>query len=445
MEWKRSLLRVSMGEKQMFVRTFARIVALSSLVACPLEAAIADTIEYNGLPCNTWCQWWMGVSPAREASTAEQEPALDSPTNGAHKSLGIKKPRAHATKHANDRLAKGSHDHLGSPPVSPPAAIVLAPKPQVPPTDSVASTRTKPVDTPEPDAALVAGSANVSKESKTDDAGAIGVIPPPAPGATAAQPALSAPAPQEALGSTATTPSPVASGGADPTAISSQSAPSDATAPTPDIALPKASPDVASALVTPQPQVSDAQTAQSAVATPLSAPMPEQPAATPTPDAKSDAAPPAAMAALTPQDPAPSAEPTPAAGAPATAATIAAPAQNSEPEVAAISPSGVTDSLAGPSVLILLTGPEVKLLSDLGRNPIVVAGSFPVSDAAIEAALSLATSKSVKIVDGSKQDIDRVFRGEIGAAVVDVISLAQEKDFPKFTGLNVFFIPMPAR
>lgn len=375
----------------MFVWTFARIVALSSLVACPLEASIAETIEYNGLPCNTWCQRWMGVSPGREAWTAEQEPALDNPTNDAHRSPRIKKPHAHASKQANDRLGKGSHRHLGSPLVSPPAATVLAPKPQVLPTEpvAVASTPTNPVESQAPQAALVAGSANVSKESKTDNTSAIGALPPPAP--------------PEAPDPTASDPQPVAKRGADATAISSQTTPSEAkaTAPSTNIALPKGSQDVASPLLAPQPQASDAQTAQSALAAPTVAPIREQ--------------------------------------------SAAAPVHDSGPEVAAISPSGGFDSSAVHSVLILLTGPEVKLLSDLGNDPIIVAGSFPVSDAAIEGALSLATSKSVKIVDGSKQDIDRVFSGEIGAAVVDVISLAQEKDFPKFTGLNVFFIPVPAR
>ena len=95
--------------------------------------------------------------------------------------------------------------------------------------------------------------------------------------------------------------------------------------------------------------------------------------------------------------------------------------------------------------MILLTAPSIKSLADLGDEPVVIAGTFAVTDAAMTAALSAAASKSVTLVGGSKKDVDRVLDGEVATAVVAVLSPDEAKDFPELSGLNVFRVPVSSR
>jgi hypothetical protein len=41
----------------------ARLIACGSVILCLGDPAFADDVIYNGLHCNSLCQWWLGIEP----------------------------------------------------------------------------------------------------------------------------------------------------------------------------------------------------------------------------------------------------------------------------------------------------------------------------------------------------------------------------------------------
>jgi hypothetical protein len=40
-----------------------RLIAWGAIILCLIDPASADDVIYNGLHCNSVCQWWLGIEP----------------------------------------------------------------------------------------------------------------------------------------------------------------------------------------------------------------------------------------------------------------------------------------------------------------------------------------------------------------------------------------------
>jgi hypothetical protein len=54
-------------------------IACGAAILCLSGSASADDVIYNGLHCNSLCQWWMGISPAQPAQKRECSRVLSNP------------------------------------------------------------------------------------------------------------------------------------------------------------------------------------------------------------------------------------------------------------------------------------------------------------------------------------------------------------------------------
>jgi hypothetical protein len=46
-----------------------KLIASGAVFLCLAGPAFADEVIFNGKPCNSLCQWWMGIGPAQDRET----------------------------------------------------------------------------------------------------------------------------------------------------------------------------------------------------------------------------------------------------------------------------------------------------------------------------------------------------------------------------------------
>ena len=376
----------------MSARTLKWIAAIASLAALSCGGALADTIELNGLPCNEICQWWMGVAPVNQAprdlrpAHPENQPLAEAaPSRKKLAATQVKKRRpAHrvAEKPLDRRLA-------GKLPLAPPAPTAETP------IDAGPAERAP--------APAIDANSPATAEINSPRATSLDALPPIAP--------------PEVQTSINTEPP------AAPAPEGAQSAPA------------QPSPEPIAPPVVQAPKI----TQQSPVAEPDSVPAPP-PEVTPAPLASAEAQ--ASIAPLAPEpDGAQTAPPLSSTAPPAPTDEIARATTDGKEDATAASADPPPSSSEG-KVLILLARPEIKLITDVGDDTVILAGSFSVSKARIATTLSAAASRTVTVVEGSKNDVGHLIDGDVHVVVAALLSPEAAKAYPGLEGLSVIRVPL---
>jgi len=116
-------------------------------------------------------------------------------------------------------------------------------------------------------------------------------------------------------------------------------------------------------------------------------------------------------------------------------------ANNSKPtdsEGTAPTSSNNTDLL----VALLITRPEIKLVSDLTSKTIAVDNKYAASNDKIRTAIVAAGANEAQLSDGETKATDRVMSGDVPAAVLALVSSEAADGFPEIAGFKIFRIPL---
>ena len=121
-----------------------------------------------------------------------------------------------------------------------------------------------------------------------------------------------------------------------------------------------------------------------------------------------------------------------------TPAAIEAPDATSADHKAAES----TEPTAKMLVALLISGPEIKSISELTGKDIAIDERQSASQTRVKAALVAAGATEVQLRDSATMAIDRLLRSEVPAAIVTLVSPEAAAAFPDIAGFHVFKIPL---
>ncbi|SDT00380.1 hypothetical protein [Bradyrhizobium canariense] len=96
-------------------------------------------------------------------------------------------------------------------------------------------------------------------------------------------------------------------------------------------------------------------------------------------------------------------------------------------------------------VYLLIARPEIKLVSDLTSKIIAVDEGHSGSGDNVRIAIAAAGAPEVKLSGSQANAVDRVFSGEVAAAVLTAVSPEAAESFPDVPGYKIFRIPLSPR
>jgi hypothetical protein len=128
------------------------------------------------------------------------------------------------------------------------------------------------------------------------------------------------------------------------------------------------------------------------------------------------------------------------------------PARTTEEQVAAA--SAVAERMSVPTldtsldalVAVLVTGPDVKSVSDLVGKTIAIDDRYSESSISrVRTAMAAAGAADVQLSKGQTTAISRLVSKEVPAAVVGLVSVSAADNFPELARLRTFRVPLAAR
>jgi hypothetical protein len=96
-------------------------------------------------------------------------------------------------------------------------------------------------------------------------------------------------------------------------------------------------------------------------------------------------------------------------------------------------------------VVLLMTRPEIKSVSDLNGKDIAIDERQSASNGSVRTAIATAGATEVKLSEGQTKAIDRLIIGEVPAAVLTLVSSEAADWFPEIAGFKIFRIPLSSR
>jgi hypothetical protein len=96
-------------------------------------------------------------------------------------------------------------------------------------------------------------------------------------------------------------------------------------------------------------------------------------------------------------------------------------------------------------VVLLMTRPEIKSVSDLSGKDIAIDERQSSSNDSVRTAIATAGATEVKLSEGQTKAIDRLISGEVPAAVLTLVSSEAADWFPEIAGFKIFRIPLSSR
>jgi hypothetical protein len=100
-----------------------------------------------------------------------------------------------------------------------------------------------------------------------------------------------------------------------------------------------------------------------------------------------------------------------------------------------------TDNL----VALLIAGPAIKSVSDLGGKEVAIEDRQSASSASIRTAIAAAGATDVQLNAGHAKALDRLIAGEVPAAVLTLVSPEAAEGFPDIPGFTIFRVPLAPR
>jgi TRAP-type uncharacterized transport system substrate-binding protein len=94
-------------------------------------------------------------------------------------------------------------------------------------------------------------------------------------------------------------------------------------------------------------------------------------------------------------------------------------------------------------VVLLMTRPEIKSISDLAGKDIAIDDRHSASNDRVRTAIAAAGAAEVQLSERQTKAIDRLIAGEVPAAVLTLVY--PETGFPQFAGFKIFRIPLLPR
>ena len=94
-------------------------------------------------------------------------------------------------------------------------------------------------------------------------------------------------------------------------------------------------------------------------------------------------------------------------------------------------------------VVLLMTRPEIKSISDLAGRDVAIDGRHSASNDRVRTAIAAAGAAEVQLSERQTKAIDRLIAGEVPAAVLTLVY--PETGFPQFAGFKIFRIPLLPR
>jgi TRAP-type uncharacterized transport system substrate-binding protein len=94
-------------------------------------------------------------------------------------------------------------------------------------------------------------------------------------------------------------------------------------------------------------------------------------------------------------------------------------------------------------VVLLMTRPEIKSISDLAGKDIAIDDRHSASNDKVRTAIAAAGAAEVQLSERQTKAIDRLVAGEVPAAVLTLVY--PETGFPEFAGFKIFRIPLSPR
>jgi hypothetical protein len=99
----------------------------------------------------------------------------------------------------------------------------------------------------------------------------------------------------------------------------------------------------------------------------------------------------------------------------------------------------------GLLVALLMTRPEIKLVSDLTNKNVAIDDRQSASNGIVRSAIAAAGATGVQLNEGHTKAIDRLISGEVPAAVLTLVSPEAAEWFPEIAGFKIFRIPLSPR
>ena len=97
-------------------------------------------------------------------------------------------------------------------------------------------------------------------------------------------------------------------------------------------------------------------------------------------------------------------------------------------------------------VAILVTGPDIKSVSDLAGKTIAIDDRYSESSIGrIRTAISAAGAVEVQVSKGQATAISRLVSKDVPAAMVGLVSASAADSFPELPRLRTFRVPLSAR
>jgi ABC-type phosphate/phosphonate transport system substrate-binding protein len=96
-------------------------------------------------------------------------------------------------------------------------------------------------------------------------------------------------------------------------------------------------------------------------------------------------------------------------------------------------------------VAVVVTGPDVKSVSDLAGKTIAIDDRYSDSSISrVRTAMAGAGASDVELSKSQTSAIGRLVRKQVPAAVVGLVSVSAADSFPELAGLRTFRVPLAA-
>jgi hypothetical protein len=405
-----------MSKKIMILGGLLFLGSVGMSQATPLDSP--DVVYVDGLPCNRFCQsylgWSLNRSSVRREQPASAQPAQLPPKPAAHRATTTRAERSKPA--AQVRVTKqAAPASIKTPPAKPadaqPAAKTAADSDS--PQAKIVETPPANEAAPRSDATAPGPDATQEKIANSSPAGdAAGsntraIAAPESIAMSQAKPADVEPAAKTAVDSDRAQAKIMESNPA------SEAAPgSDATAPSSD-ATPEKTADSSSA--------SDATAGSNTSAiqeqvTSAAAAAPQMTVATVVPEAE------------------PKADDTDRSDRAETAML-------GDAEKTGSTPPNDTDLL----VAVLMARPEIESVSDLANKDIAIDDREAASNGSVRTAIAAAGATEVKLSEAQTRAVDRLISGDVPAAVLALVSPEAAEGYPEIPGFRIFRIPLSPR
>jgi len=98
-----------------------------------------------------------------------------------------------------------------------------------------------------------------------------------------------------------------------------------------------------------------------------------------------------------------------------------------------------------PLVALVMARPEIKSVCDLTGKDIAIDDRHSASNGKVRTAIAAAGATEVQLSEGQTKAVNRLFSGEVPAAVLTFVSPEAAEWFPEITGFRIFRVPLSPR